>query len=452
MASRQMVQQQEAGRGAAAANTQSKVAAERKSRRALGDIGNLIPVDGVVEGKPIPRISRPITRSFGARALANAQALTNKNSLEANAALPEKRAVAHRPVQKKAVSIKPKPEEIIEISPDSNEVPVKERRLPTLTSAIEISKEIEPKKKLPTLTSALIARSKAELKKKLPTLTSALTARSKAATVVDIDAQDLGNDLAVVEYVEEIYKFYKSVENEGRAKDYMDSQPEINERMRAILIDWLIQVHYKFELSLETLYLTINIIDRFLASKTILRRELQLVGMGAMLIASKYEEIWAPQVNDLVCISDRSYTSEQVLVMEKRILGQLEWNLTVPTPYVFLARFIKASMTGSDVENMVYFLAELGMMDYAILVYSPSMIAASAVYAGRCTLQKAPVWNETLKMHTGFSEEQLMDCAKKLVALHALAGLQKLKGIYKKYSSSERGGVALLQPAKFLLA
>ncbi|KAL1554713.1 G2/mitotic-specific cyclin-2 [Salvia divinorum] len=433
MASRQMVQQQEAGRGAAAANTQSKVAAERKSRRALGDIGNLIPVDGVVEGKPIPRISRPITRSFGARALANAQALTNKNSLEANAALPEKRAVAHRPVQKKAVSIKPKPEEIIEISPDSNEVPVKERRLPTLTSAIEISKEIEPKKKLPTLTSALIAR-------------------SKAATVVDIDAQDLGNDLAVVEYVEEIYKFYKSVENEGRAKDYMDSQPEINERMRAILIDWLIQVHYKFELSLETLYLTINIIDRFLASKTILRRELQLVGMGAMLIASKYEEIWAPQVNDLVCISDRSYTSEQVLVMEKRILGQLEWNLTVPTPYVFLARFIKASMTGSDVENMVYFLAELGMMDYAILVYSPSMIAASAVYAGRCTLQKAPVWNETLKMHTGFSEEQLMDCAKKLVALHALAGLQKLKGIYKKYSSSERGGVALLQPAKFLLA
>ncbi|KAG6413699.1 hypothetical protein SASPL_126413 [Salvia splendens] len=425
MASRQMVQQQEAVRGAAAANKQNKVAAERKSRRALGDIGNLIPVDVAVEGKPIPRISRPVTRSFGARALANAQAQTNKNSLEANAALPEKRAVARRPVQKKAVSTKPKPEEIIEISPDSNEVPVKERKL--------LSKEIEPKKKFPTLTSAL-------------------TARSKAATVVDIDAQDLGNDLAVVEYVEEIYKFYKSVENEGRAKDYMDSQTEINERMRAILIDWLIQVHSKFELSLETLYLTINIIDRFLASKTILRRELQLVGMGAMLIASKYEEIWAPQVNDLVCISDRSYTNEQVLVMEKRILGELEWNLTVPTPYVFLARFIKASMTGSDVENMVYFLAELGMMDYEILAYSPSMIAASSVYAARCTLQKSPVWNETLKMHTGFSEQQLMDCVKKLVALHALAGLQKLKGIFKKYSSSERGGVALFQPAKFLLA
>lgn len=86
------------------------------------------------------------------------------------------------------------------------------------------------------------------------------------------------------------------MQNEGRAHDYMDSQPEINEKMRAILIDWLIQVHHKFELSPETLYLTINIIDRYLASKTTSRRELQLVGMSAMLIASKYEEIWAPEV------------------------------------------------------------------------------------------------------------------------------------------------------------
>lgn len=93
----------------------------------------------------------------------------------------------------------------------------------------------------------------------------------------------------------------------------MDSQPEINEKMRAILIDWLIEVHQKFELNPETLYLTINIVDRYLAVTTTSRRQLQLVGMSAMLIASKYEEIWAPKVNDFVCISDRAYTHEQVL-------------------------------------------------------------------------------------------------------------------------------------------
>lgn len=141
------------------------------------------------------------------------------------------------------------------------------------------------------------------------------------------------------------------VQNENRVSEYIGSQPELNTSMRSILIDWLIEVHHKFELNPETLYLTINIVDRYLEVQTILRKELQLVGMGAMLIASKYEEIWAPEVNDFVCISDRAYSHEQVLVMEKRILGGLEWNLTVPTPYVFLARFIKASIPDTDVSS-----------------------------------------------------------------------------------------------------
>lgn len=78
--------------------------------------------------------------------------------------------------------------------------------------------------------------------------------------------------------------------------DYMDFQPELNHKMRAILVDWLIEVHRKFELMPESLYLTINILDRFLSVKTVPRRELQLVGISSMLIACKYEEIWAPEV------------------------------------------------------------------------------------------------------------------------------------------------------------
>ncbi|KAL0383418.1 UNVERIFIED_CONTAM: G2/mitotic-specific cyclin-2 [Sesamum calycinum] len=442
MASR-VVQQQNRGEVVPGAIKQKNVGAERKNRRALGDIGNVVTVRGV-EGKQLPQVSRPVTRSFCAQLLANAQAAAAENNKAANAngaivvdgALPEKRAAVRKPTQKKTATTKPKPEEIIEISPDTTEVAEKDKPLK------EKAGEKSLKKKAPTLTSTLTARSKAA---------SGLSNKPKVQ-IVDIDAADVNNDLAVVEYVDEIYKFYKSVEDEGRVHDYMDSQPEINEKMRAILIDWLIQVHHKFELNPETLYLTINIVDRYLAAKTTSRRELQLVGLGAMLIASKYEEIWAPEVNELVCISDRTYTNEQVLVMEKRILAALEWYLTVPTPYVFLARFIKASQTDSDVENMVYFLAELGMMNYATLIYCPSMIAASAVYAARCTLNKAPVWNETLKLHTGFSEPQLMDCAKLLVSFHSTAADHKLRGIYRKYSSSERGAVALLPPAKSLLA
>lgn len=161
------------------------------------------------------------------------------------------------------------------------------------------------------------------------TYTAVLTARSKAAcglstrpkdTIVDIDAADASNQLATVEYVEDLYKYYyKLEESSSRVHDYMDSQPDINIKMRAILVDWLIEVHNKFELTPETLYLTIYIVDRFLSVKAVLRRELQLVGISVMLIASKYEEIWAPEVNDFVCISDRAYKREQVLVMEKSI-------------------------------------------------------------------------------------------------------------------------------------
>jgi G2/mitotic-specific cyclin-B, other len=86
------------------------------------------------------------------------------------------------------------------------------------------------------------------------------------------------------------------LQNDKRPHDYMGSQTEINAKMRAILTDWLIEVHHKFELHPETLYLTVCIIDRYLSMSTVARRELQLVGVSAMLIACKYEEIWAPEV------------------------------------------------------------------------------------------------------------------------------------------------------------
>lgn len=167
--------------------------------------------------------------------------------------------------------------------------------------------------------------------------------------IINIDQSDINNELAEVEYVEDIYKFYKLTETEGGLRDYMNSQPDLNAKMRAILVDWLIEVHRKFELMPESLYLTVNIVDRYLSMRTVPRKELQLVGISAMLIACKYEEIWPPEVNDLIAISDNAYTREQILGMEKAVLGVLGWYLTVPTPYVFLVRYTKASVP-SDVE------------------------------------------------------------------------------------------------------
>ena len=219
----------------------------------------------------------------------------------------------------------------------------------------------------------------------------------------------------MVEYVEDIYRFYKSTEVilflpykkteatmifllhcwvidmttsdhcsfaallllQGTClplSTYMSSQDEINERMRAILVDWIIEVQHRLKLMPETLYLTVYVIDQYLSMENVPRKELQLVGISAMLIACKYEEIWAPmvgfltlilsicaskhtssilcitytmqqciQIKDLLCLCDNAFSREQVLTKEKAILNKLHWNLTVPTMYMFIVRYLKAA-------------------------------------------------------------------------------------------------------------
>ncbi|KAG5053244.1 hypothetical protein JHK87_005442 [Glycine soja] len=404
----------------------------RNNRRVLQDIGNLVGKQG--HGNGI-NLSKPVTRNFRAQLLANAQEKNKKSSTEANngavVATDGDGVGNFVPARKVEAAKKTKEEpEVIVISSDdeSEEKP-----------AAKGKKEREK-----------------SARKNAKAFSSVLSARSKAACglprdlLVSIDATDMDNELAAAEYIDDIYKFYKETEEEGCVHDYMGSQPDINAKMRSILVDWLIEVHRKFELMPETLYLTLNIVDRFLSVKAVPRRELQLVGISSMLIASKYEEIWAPEVNDFECISDNAYVSQQVLMMEKTILRKLEWYLTVPTPYHFLVRYIKASTpSDKEMENMVFFLAELGLMHYpTAILYRPSLIAAAAVFAARCTLGRSPFWTSTLKHYTGYSEEQLRDCAKIMVNLHAAAPGSKLRAVYKKFCNSDLSAVALLSPAK----
>lgn len=121
----------------------------------------------------------------------------------------------------------------------------------------------------------------------------------------------------MAEYARDVCSHMLKTETQNSAKiGYMQKQTDINEKMRAILVDWLIEVHYKFKLLPETLFLTVNLIDRFLDKETIHRTKLQLVGVTAMLIASKYEEIYAPEVKDFVYITDRAYQKDEILKQE----------------------------------------------------------------------------------------------------------------------------------------
>ena len=99
--------------------------------------------------------------------------------------------------------------------------------------------------------------------------------------------------------------------------------------MRSILIDWLIEVHLKFKLVPESLYLTVNLIDKYLEKECVHRSKLQLIGVTAMLIACKYEEIYPPIVKDFVYITDSAYTKEEILKMERKMLSMLDFEISI---------------------------------------------------------------------------------------------------------------------------
>ena len=107
----------------------------------------------------------------------------------------------------------------------------------------------------------------------------------------------------------------------------MKLQSQINENIRAQLVDHIVQVHAKFKLLPETLFLTINLIDRFLAKHQIQAGDMRLLGISAMLIATKYEEIYPPTVKDFIIISKRKLSAEHILQMEMLILSRIQFEV-----------------------------------------------------------------------------------------------------------------------------
>ena len=164
------------------------------------------------------------------------------------------------------------------------------------------------------------------------------------------------------EYQEEIIPYLISLENEKRINpNYMSKQNDINEKMRMILIDWLIEVHLKFKLLPETLFLTINFIDRYLQNNQTPRDKLQLIAVSSLLIACKYEEIYPPEISSFVYITDNAYTKEEILNYEIKILGDLEYDITYPTSLRFLEiLLIKLNLSKDNIfVNKMMYLIEL---------------------------------------------------------------------------------------------
>ena len=141
--------------------------------------------------------------------------------------------------------------------------------------------------------------------------------------------------------------------------------------MRGILMDWLLEVHNKFRLLPETLYLCVNIIDRFLSARPVSLAKLQLVGITCMFIAAKYEEVVAPTVQNFLYMADGGYTEEEILKAERYVLQVLDFSLQYPSPFNFLRRVSKAD--GYDIQSrtLAKYLMEISLVDHTFLPFPP---------------------------------------------------------------------------------
>ena len=244
------------------------------------------------------------------------------------------------------------------------------------------------------------------------------------------------------EYLEEIYMNLLLEERESTIKPkfgYMANQPEINEIMRAILIDWIIDVHLRFNLRQDTLFMTIWLIDAYLSFALVQRDKLQLLGITCLLISGKAHEIYYPQHNKLLEMTDNAYIKEEMLTMENEILKKLNFFIVCPNPIDFYNILSKMF----NFEKKQYYLGnyfiEAALINYPILKYSSSVIASSCAYL----VMKYYKINGYQKLYNNFivnekcPEDVIKDAAKEIYFLVGNLSKSKFKSVKKKFSLTQ---------------
>ncbi|KAI4704273.1 hypothetical protein J4E90_010140 [Alternaria incomplexa] len=248
------------------------------------------------------------------------------------------------------------------------------------------------------------------------------------------DVEDEQWDTSMVaEYGDEIFEYMHALEERMKPNaSYMDHQAEIQWSMRSVLMDWLVQVHNRFTLLPETLFLAVNYVDRFLSCKVVSLGKLQLVGATALFVAAKYEEINCPSVQEIVYMVDGAYTADEVLKAERFMLSMLQFELGWPGPMSFLRRISKADDYDLETRTLSKYFLEITVMDERFVGCAPSFLSAGAHCLARFMLKKGD-WSQAHVHYSGYTLTQLRHLIS--VILECCDNPQKHHAaVYEKYT------------------
>ncbi|KAF8898559.1 cyclin [Infundibulicybe gibba] len=202
------------------------------------------------------------------------------------------------------------------------------------------------------------------------------------------------------EYRDEIQYYMHDMERFTMSSTQsMDQQPEIRWHMRPCLVDFLVEIHFTFRLRPETLYLTLNIVDRYVSRRIVYIKHYQLVGCAALWIAAKFEDAKerVPTVQDLAQICRETYEESAFIQMEGHVLSTIQWTLGHPTAEAWLRLMCCGPcMEEPKVQHVARFLMEITLFYREFVKYAPSSIALAALTLARFLCGKPRrVWEET---------------------------------------------------------
>ncbi|KAK6356421.1 G2/mitotic-specific cyclin [Orbilia javanica] len=317
---------------------------------------------------------------------------------------------------------------------NENEAPVEEEKKKTKKPEVAAAVEVKTKTKEVAVQKPTALEKEGEVFANEPNSKRTRVVEPQPAAII-LESEEDDDPLMVAEYAEEIDAYLRDLEPKSMANpEYMDHQDELQWKMRGILVDWLIEVHTRFRLLPETLYLTVNIIDRFLGLKQVGLDKLQLVGVAAMWVAAKYEEVYSPSIKNFIYVSDGGYVEDELLRAERYILTTLDYDLSYPNPMNFLRRISKADDYDIRTRTFAKYLMEVSLLDYRFLEYPGSLVAAAAMYMARKMYNRGS-WNASLVHYSGYTEDEIMPVFKLMVDY--LARPVKHEAFFMKYADKK---------------
>jgi len=261
----------------------------------------------------------------------------------------------------------------------------------------------------------------------------------------------------VPRYVDAIVANYKRRELAHHPPyDYLPrkgNNREVTRNMRMVLVDWLIEVHQKFKFKPHTLFLCINILDRFMFKQKKIRKcNLQMVGCCAMWVASKYHEYTIPEASDYTYISDKAFDKRQLLQCEEEMMRVLKCQFCVVTSHTFLERYLQIGLfplhpsKRKRVANLAHYGLERAIMTTDYLKFKPSVLAASSLFCA-LIMSTYGTWTRELSEVTEYNDHDIQKCIMFIKDLVLDTDNPKHKAVIGKYSTPEFGGVSLLRPS-----